>query len=376
LALTVAAAGTEAERLAVYRFRYRVYAEEMGLSPPEADHQARVLSDPLDGPGISFALLDDGEVVGSLRLVYLEDLDDPGPLLQKFHLQPAIDELGSKAVCTTSRFMLDPRLRHGRAILQLMEAAYIHGVDRGVRLNYGDCSPHLVPFYEHLGYRRYARAYNDSSYGFKVPILMLARDQQGLERLRSPLARVAARYPDDPEAREWFARNYPEYLGIESAVFLPEGAFFDLLAGRVANDPLHSISLLRGLERDEAERFMSRANVVQASPGDRIVRQGERGSALYVLLSGLAEVLLDERPDVPVAVLGAGDPFAEISFVTGEPCTANVVAKTASEVLVISNEYLQWFTGKEPAIAAKLTLNLARVLAERLASTTRLLAAP
>jgi len=268
--------------------------------------------------------------------------------------------------------MLDPSRRHGRAILQLMERVYEDATSRGMRLNYGDCSPHLVPFYEHLGYRRYARAYNDTAYGFKVPILMVIRDREGLERLRSPLARVAAHYPDDPGARAWFARNYPEYLELESAVLLPEGAFFDVLSQRVADDPLRKLSLLTGLTREEADRFMARATLVRASTGDRIVRQGEPGHALFVLLSGLAEVILDERPSMAVSVLGEGDPFSEISMLTGEPCSANVVAATACEALVISNEFIEWFVSKEPSIAAKVLLNLSRVLAGRLSVTTKL----
>jgi hypothetical protein len=375
MALTVAPARSEAERTAIYRFRYRIYAEEMGLAPPEADHEHRLLRDALDGPGVSYALLDDGAVVGSLRLVYLEDLHDPAPLIEKFRMQPALREFGASAICTTSRFMLDPSRRHGRAILGLMEAAYADGAARGVRLNYGDCSPHLIPFYEHLGYRRYTRAYNDTSYGFKVPILMLARDRERLQGLRSPLARIAGRFPDDAEARSWFARIYPEYLGVESAVFLPDGAFLDLLSERVAEDPLRSIPLLRGLTREEAAQFTARATLVQAEPGDRIVRQGDPGNALFVLLAGLAEVVLDERPEMPVAVLGDGDPFAEIAFLTSGPCTANVVAQTHCEALVIDNEFLDWFIGHEPAIAAKVLQNLARVLAERLTTTTRLVAA-
>jgi hypothetical protein len=374
VALSVAPAQTEVERAAIFRFRYRVYAEELGLSPPEADHEARVLIDSLDSAAVSYALLDDGEVVGSLRLIYLDDLADPAPLIEKFSMQPALAAFGSSAICTTSRFMLDPQRRHGKAILQLMERVYVDAAERGVRLNYGDCSPHLLPFYEHLGYRRYACPYNDTSYGLKVPILMLGRDREGLQRLRSPLAAVSRRYADDSAAREWFARSYPDYLGLESAVLLPDGAFFDILSERVATDPLRGVSLLQGLTREEADRLMSRATLIQANPGDRLVRQGERGNALFVLLSGIAEVILDERPAVPVAVLGAGDPFSEIALLTAEPCTANVVARSRCEVLVISNEFLQWFIVKEPAIMARVLHNLARVLAQRLSATTRVAA--
>jgi CRP-like cAMP-binding protein len=330
-----------------------------------------MLRDALDDVGVSFFLKDGGEVVGSLRVVLLERVKDPAPLVEKFRLGPAIEAFGVPAICTTSRFMLDPRLRHGTAVFRLMAAAYEGFPELEVRLNYGDCSPHMVPLYEHLGYRRYTRAYNDTAYGFKVPIVMLLRDKARFERVRSPLARLAAGRPDDAEARAWFERTYPEYVDLASASVLPEGVFFDLLASRVAVDPLHGLRPLVGLDRGEAQRLLSEATTVQAAPGDRIVRQGERGDALYVLLSGVAEVVLDEDPDVPVAVLGAGDPFGEIGFLTEDPRTANVVARSPCEVLVLSGSFFHRFIAKEPAVAAKVLLNLARVLAGRLTSATR-----
>jgi hypothetical protein len=369
--LRVAPAESAAERERLYRFRYRVYVEELELDPPEADHARKSLSDPLDGPGRSWVILDGDEVVGALRTLHLPDVPDPAPLVAKFGLGPALDAFGPVAVGTTSRFMLDPRLRGGIVVFRLMQAAYEDGRARGVRLNYGDCSPHLIPFYEHLGYRRYTRAYNDTAYGFKVPILMLIGDRERFARVRSPLARVAAAHPDDAEARAWFERTYPAWVAVESAPLLPEHVFFDVLASRVAADPLHALSLLRGLARDEAERLLAEATTVRAEPGDRIVRQGEHGDALFVLLSGVAEVVLDEAPESPVAVLGAGDPFGEIGMLTDEPRTANVVARAPSEVLVLSADFLKRFVEKQPAVAARVLLNLARVLSARLTVTTR-----
>lgn len=372
MAVTVHTAQTDAEREQVYTFRYQVYVGELGLSPPTADHARKRLWDPLDDVGVSHFLLDDGEVVGSLRMVFLVDVPDPAPLVEKFRMEPAIATMGRAAICTTSRFILHPRLRISLAIHRLIEHAFEDGVGRGVRLNYGDCSPHLLPFYEHLGYRRYTDAYNDTAYGFKVLILMLGRDQQRFTQVRSPLARIAARFPDDPEARTWFARTYPEYLGLESAAFLPEGMFFDLLRERVPSDPLHSVGLLHGLDRTEADRFLGRATLVRAAPGDRIVREGEAGDTLFVILSGLAEVTLDEAPDRPVGILGAGDTFGEVGFLTAQPRIASVVARAPCELVVLSGDFLRRFIEREPAIAAKVLLNLSRTLASRLAVTTRL----
>ena len=64
MALTVAMARSAEEREAIYRFRYRIYVEDMGLQPPEADHAGRRLCDPYDEVAALFALLQDGEVVG------------------------------------------------------------------------------------------------------------------------------------------------------------------------------------------------------------------------------------------------------------------------------------------------------------------------
>ncbi len=38
---------------------------------------------PLDDVGVSHFLLDDGEVVGSLRMVFLADAPDPAPLVER-----------------------------------------------------------------------------------------------------------------------------------------------------------------------------------------------------------------------------------------------------------------------------------------------------
>jgi GNAT superfamily N-acetyltransferase len=370
MTVTVAQARSDEAREQVYRFRYRIYVEEMRLSPPEADHVRRTLRDALDDVAVAFTLVDDGEVVGSLRAVYLADVPDPAPLIEKFRLQPALEAFGPGAIGATSRFMVDPKLRGGRAIFELMAAAFEDVQARGVRLNYGDCSPHLLTFYEHLGYRRYTRAYNDTAYGFKVPILMLIRDRARLDLVRSPLARLAARHPDDAEAREWFEATYRARRWFGSFSTRGQTAFLDLLGSRVAVEPLHAVALLRGLEPHEAERFLADATTVEAAPGDRIIRQGDRGDTLYVLLSGVAEVIREDEPDIPVAVLGAGDSFGEIGLLTDEPRSATVIARSPCDLLVLSGPFFQRFITKHPEIAAKVLFNLSRVLAARLAFTT------
>lgn len=360
---------TEQQRAELYRFRYRVYVEELQMTQV-ADHERRWLYDDLDEVGVSFMLVDDDKVMGSLRLVYLQDVAPDNPLytqlVDKFGLAPALEHFGVNAICTTSRFILDQQLRHGKAIFRLMQAGYRDAHERGMRLNYGDCSPQMLPLYEHLGYRRYTDGYNDTQYGYKVPILMLAGDCQQFARVRSPLLRLARQHDDDQDAHQWFAQEYAQYIDVESAAFFPPEIFFDILAERVSNDPLHSVALLQGLNREEAERFLSAATLLTLRSGDRVIRQGEVDNTLYVLLSGIAEIQLDDNQGPPLAVIGAGDSFGEIGFLTEVPRTANVVARADCQVLMLSHDFMQRFIEHEPAAGAKLMLNLSRELAGRL----------
>lgn len=363
-----------AELEALYAFRYRVYVEEFHMTE-HADHERRWLYDPLDEVGVSIALFQDGEVAGSLRLVFMDAVPDRQPLVEKFDMAPALEAFAPNKIVTTSRFVLDRKLRHGKAIFLLIKAGYEEAARCGVRLNYGDCSPHLLPFYEHLGYRRYTRGYNDTAFGYKIPILMLVNDHEFLGRVQSPMMRLAARNSDDAAARAWFAATYPAYTGLESAAFLPEGVFFDLMAKRLTNDPLHHMSLLAGLSQDEAQRFVSSATMLELAPGALVIRKNERDSTLYAVLSGLLEVMQDDNEAPPVAILGPGDTFGEIGFLTAVPRTANVLARTDSTVLVLSGEVMERFLVKEPLIAAKVLLNLSRELAGRVSMTTERLKA-
>jgi GNAT superfamily N-acetyltransferase len=204
----VVAIRSREEREKLFRFRYRIYVEEKGLRPAEADHTRRQLHDWLDEYSASYALFDGTEVTGSLRVTFLIDVPDPAPLVARYEMAPALAAFGPDAVCTTSRFMLDRRFARGKGMRNLVQAAYRDALARGVRLNYGDCGPELVAFYEHLGYRTYGGPFTDPSYGPKVRLLMLLRDGERLRHVRSPLAQPSAEFPQDVLARTWFERTY------------------------------------------------------------------------------------------------------------------------------------------------------------------------
>lgn len=370
--IAVRRVATEDERAALYRFRYDVYVDEYGMTT-EADHDRRWLRDNYDDEAVSYALFDEAGIVGSLRCIYLADLSDPEPLIGKFGMEPAIDRFGLGSTVTTSRFILAPHLRHSRAIFRLMQQAHTDAAARGARLNYGDCSPHLLPFYEQMGYRRYTSGFNDTAFGFKLPILMLIRDRAHMQMVRSPLGRLIGADQDDAEARGWFASTYPDFVAPLSRAFLDNETFFELLSERVSGEPSHHVAIMRGLTHEESSRFVAASSVIALLPGDLVIRAGDRENTVFAMLSGMAEVRTAPAPAPPISLLGAGDTFGEIGFLNGVARTADVTACAPGEVLVLSGEAFDRLLRQEPVIAAKVLRNLASELALRLTQTTRLL---
>lgn len=85
--------------------------------------------------------------------------------------------------------------------------------------------------------------------------------------------------------------------------------------------------------------------------GETVIREGEAGDHFYHIHSGSMTVLKDGRP---IARLGPGDFFGEISLVTGEKTNATVVAERESAVLTIPSVRFQQVVNMNEAMARKL----------------------
>jgi hypothetical protein len=243
----------------------------------------------------------------------------------------------------TSRFIVDEQVRRSRAMLRMMELCYEDGARLGVRLNYGDTSPGLLLFYEHMGYRRYTRPWNDEAYGFKLPIVMLGRDQDWFRRVRSPLLRSASKLPHDDEAREWFEAAHGAVVECESAPFQASGGFVagveELLGASLAGFS----GLLEGLGAGELEALLARAGLFSVCAGDRVVRPGEREHGLLIVVSGRVV----ERGAGGRGPLAAGEVFGDIAGRYVGRTASEVVAETAARLLVLTTAHLEHLLAAE-----------------------------
>jgi CPA2 family monovalent cation:H+ antiporter-2 len=96
-----------------------------------------------------------------------------------------------------------------------------------------------------------------------------------------------------------------------------------------------------------------------ASPGERIVRIGDRGDGMYFIASGVVEVQLDDEP----VRLEPGAFFGEMALLSGGRRTADVVAIDFCEFLVLDRRDFNVFMSRHPALRTAVS-NMARERAE------------
>lgn len=93
---------------------------------------------------------------------------------------------------------------------------------------------------------------------------------------------------------------------------------------------LSRVGLLAGLPGELLAKIAARLEREDVPPGELVVRQGEPGDRFYVVLSGLFDVLQDERGER--RLLRPGDYFGEVALAMKIPRTATVRALTPAVV--------------------------------------------
>ncbi|MBI5775054.1 MAG: cyclic nucleotide-binding domain-containing protein [Verrucomicrobia bacterium] len=114
-------------------------------------------------------------------------------------------------------------------------------------------------------------------------------------------------------------------------------------------------------------RFAQIVEVVQLQQFKEIVRQGEHGDAMYLILEGEVRVRqIIGGKETTIATLGPGEFFGEISLFDQGPRSADVVANTDGTLLKITVAVFEDLAQKEPDLATPFMLAVARTLTARI----------
>lgn len=120
---------------------------------------------------------------------------------------------------------------------------------------------------------------------------------------------------------------------------------------------LKGIPLFQGLSARHLRRVRDLADEMRFMGGHSVVRAGDPGDTLFVILEGQAKVV--GRNGRVVTRLLPGDFFGEVSLLDGGVRTASVVSETPLVMLAIGRRPLFAAIEQEPEIALRMLRELA-----------------
>jgi CRP-like cAMP-binding protein len=197
-----------------------------------------------------------------------------------------------------------------------------------------------------------------------IPLVLVGPDIEYLERIRSPLAEVLRGWPADLSKLDHLKALIPDAPPVRSALLPVDRLATELLALLASHDD-GRVGFFHDIDEAEFRRLLERGHVIECTEGDFIIRRGQIVRTVFVVLKGELEA---QRGGVGINAVHPGECFGEIAFLLGLPRTVDVVAKAPRVLLLSLNEgVVRSLIAKDPDIAAKLMLNMARGLALKLA---------
>lgn len=131
-------------------------------------------------------------------------------------------------------------------------------------------------------------------------------------------------------------------------------------------ETLKKIPLFRHLTYQELVKVLNITYLENHDSGSVIIREGEEGAELYVVLGGVVSV---SKGAQHLTDLNAGVHFGEMALIDQSPRSATISAKDPTRVLVIGRRSFYNLIRKEPVLAVKLLWSFVQVLSRRLRET-------
>jgi HEAT repeat protein len=243
-----------------------------------------------------------------------------------------------------------------RVLLQLEDPGVVRSVQRALRFAGGRSRADALELLSHLG---------DREAGAALAVLL---ERSPVERKLAPLQGLG-RAPRDPEEALARARA----LGAPW-VRVAAGAAADSEPGGPVSPAaleasmqrllvLRQVSLFSGLS---LERLQAVERIVRESRyvgGEAIVREGEPGDELFLIIEGEVDVLRAAGTSAEERLnrLGPGDYLGEMAVLDGSPRSTTAVARSEVRALVLAGARLRELMHEMPDLA----FDLLRVLAAR-----------
>jgi len=131
-----------------------------------------------------------------------------------------------------------------------------------------------------------------------------------------------------------------------------------------ALEKVRRITFFAGFSDTELVRLLKMCHTRKFSEGDTIIREGEHGDRLYVILSGRVNIVKRvEGKDEVLATLSSGECFGEMAIVDAEPRSADALAMSDCMAIEVHNNL---FKDENDLLSLKLFRKIALLVTKKL----------
>lgn len=130
---------------------------------------------------------------------------------------------------------------------------------------------------------------------------------------------------------------------------------------------LSNLSIFRTLREDNLKDLVSMLRLRKHAPDDIIIRQGDPGKNLYIILSGQVDVI--DQEGISITKLHNGEVFGEMSLISGDLVGATIKVLEPTTILYIRGQDFLKVLNRFPS----LQMYFARLLSRRLAKSNILI---
>ena len=131
--------------------------------------------------------------------------------------------------------------------------------------------------------------------------------------------------------------------------------------------------LLENFSTGEVRLLTHFMEMYKAGPGVEIIREGEAGDFMLMVVEGKVDVLKRDKHNTPqlIATVDAGKTLGEMSMIDGEARFATCVAMEPVVLAVLDREALARIIVEQPMLGAKILMELVLLLSQRLRATSQ-----
>lgn len=115
------------------------------------------------------------------------------------------------------------------------------------------------------------------------------------------------------------------------------------------------------LNEVQVSDFVQLADIIEYSPEEEVIKEGDKSNFLYIILDGSVNVIVKQKvedgiKDVYISTMGRGEVFGEAAFFLEMKRTANIIANSTIKLIRIERNSLMKFIKGNPAVGNRILM--------------------